>query len=553
MGNDARTGLVSHVVTQIRLADDQPVINSRQEGGKGLLSGTFRSVGTTVVIDVDVSALFLGWGAAGVDLHIGIVETATDPWEPGGKNVIVKADFEGRTPLRGVRDYRHFQIGMLDANAITPQISRKIMLDDLDPDTTYHWELRTGCASFFKHCKFEPGSCPTSVTVTPDGLYAWATLEGGNKLALVQLGWSALWEKYGYSPEMITIAEIELTGTPGGVAPQPRPRPGPPSLVPNAPDPGRNVAVVDQGSDELVLIDNEALAIDGRFGLPDGAVPSPHRVIWDRFGDALYVGGSDGRLHRFDPATRTFDAAIDVDLTEDAAIIPLGLQTPPDDPAAEATHVWCSSHRGGKIVRIALADRMVEVVHDYGPNVAAPTCGVVRQQTGGIVVVEDEAKRVRYIDMSGASISDWGSSMKTRDESPAGKYSMTEAVIPDRPPSGRRWSSVCIDDEEVRAFWTHDGIFGWAWIDGAHDPDPENGREDRVINKGTLDILYKTEIYGDIAATRDEGTLLAVPDEDVLIQWPGGELHLRPGEDAPGSWGTERCTVTFTGAEASGG
>lgn len=545
-------GLATDVVSQIRLAADAPVISSRQEGGKGVLSGTFSPVGTRVLVDVDVSALFIGWGAGGFDFHVGVIETETDPWEPGGKNTIVKADFEGRTPLRGVRDYQHFQIGMLDANSISPQVSRKILLENLEPGATYHWELRCGCASFFKKYTFEPGARPTSVAVTPDGLYAWTTTEGNNKLALVQLGWSALWEKYGYSPEMICVAEIELTGTPGGLAPQPRPRRAPPSLVPNEPPPGRYLAVVDQGTDELVLVDQEALAIAGRYRLPDGAKASPHRAIWDRFGDALYVGGDDGRLHRFDPNARVFDAAFDVDLSPDVAIIPLGLQVPPDDPAGDGRYMWCSSYRGGKIVRVDLVKESAEVVHEYGPGVAAPTCGVVRQRAGGIVVVEDEAKRVRYLDASGASVSDWGSSMKTRDESPAGKYAMTEAVIPDRPPSGRRWSSICLDEDEVRAFWTHDGIFGWAWIDGAHEPDPDNGREDRVINKSTLDSLYKTEVYGDIAATRDEGTLLAVPDEDTLIQWPGGEIMLRPGEDTPGSYGTEHCTVTFTGAEASG-
>ena len=171
-----------------------------------------------------------------------------------------------------------------------------------------------------------------------------------------------------------------------------------------------------------------------------------------------------------------------------------------------------------------------------------------RHTTGGIVVV-DSNDRVRCFDSEGRSSSSW-------------KAALDDAEVKNL------WTSICLDDDEIRAFWSIDDIFGWAWIDGSHEIEtrpngrdwigevvpnfPQAGREKRVINKSRLSQFYKTDFYGDVANTESEGTLLAIPDEDCLIHWPGGAVQIRPGPWAPQIWGTEHASITFTGAEATG-
>jgi hypothetical protein len=76
-------------------------------------------------------------------------------------------------------------------------------------------------------------------------------------------------------------------------------------------------------------------------------------------------------------------------------------------------------------------------------------------------------------------------------------------------------SSVHLDGDQVRTFWTLGGGFGWAWI--------HSGRVINNIHAGPATKSWMTDtICGGIALTTDEGTLLALPSSHKVIQWPGG-------------------------------
>ena len=166
---EPRRTFAADVISHVELADDEPVKFSQQEGGRTIISGTFSPQGTTVKLEVSISGRFDGWGAGGVDLHMGIIDSPTDPWEPGGKNQITEGNFAGRGPLPGVRpgSYRHVGCGFLSGGDTTPHIGRIVVLEDLDPDQTYNWELRCGGASFYKWVNFAKGARPHHLRSAP--------------------------------------------------------------------------------------------------------------------------------------------------------------------------------------------------------------------------------------------------------------------------------------------------------------------------------------------------------------------------------------------------
>jgi hypothetical protein len=577
------SGIASDVVAVVSLAADDPFQASQQEGGRTIIAGTFTPVGDQVRIEVDVSATFTGWGAGGVDFHVGVIDEPTDPWEPGGKNRLVEANFAGRGPLPGVRpgSYQHFSVGFLAADTSTPNITRSLLLA-VEPGLTYSWELRCGGASFFKFRKFAPGSRPTHLAVSADQLHVWTVLSGSRTLALTQLGWAPLWNRFGYSPDMLCLAEVPLPGEVEGIAVQPFPNPPVPNFAEFV-ETTELVALIDTTHGELVLVDTESLTVSGSYPLPGGARPTARRVVWDRLGAQIYLGGAeDGQLYRFDVATRTFLEPIVVDAAGPADVVPLSAVAPgraaelvaaavgigppvagdapePEysrlfgrrsdlDTTSATRFVYCSSVRNGRLSVVDVQTGTAYPFHQYPAGVTAPTAGAARPTTGGIVVLETTGLMACY-DAAGTLTSSW-------------RAALDDAEV--RNLSG----CVCLDDDDLRAFWILDGAMGWAWIDGSHDEEPRPDgrdwitgvfpdlpratREKRVINKSSLSMLYQTDTYGEVANTHLEGTLVAIPDEDTVIQFPGGQIAIRPDSWFGGVVGTEHATVTFTGATAEG-
>jgi len=487
-------------VTQLRLSD-AGFTCSRQEGGKSLLAGTFTPTENQVVVDVDIAATFGGWGAGYFDFHIGVLPASPpSPWEPGGKNRIVRANNESRSPLPGVTEYQHFVIGAATANAIGTRVGKTLVLDGLAINRVYQWELRSGCLSFYKLCTFPDDAQPTSLALTPDNLYAWVACEGNSRLALLQLGWAELWPLFGYSQEMLCIAEVQLAGKPGGMALQ---RKGP------------FLATVDATHHALVLVDTEALAVAGSYAPRLSPALSAQRVCWSADNTKVYVGGADdGALHRFDLARREFDQATVIDSAPGASIIPLDL-------SSDGRYLWCSSYRSRKILRVDLHSTLPELtlVYTTPPGTFAPTCASVSKSDGSIVFTDPANRVMRHVSADGRLLAAW----------PISVDAQTSEIAR---------SSVHLDAEQVRAFWTAGSVVGWAWVDSG-----------KVIN--AVHNWFPDKVYGDVALTENEGTLLALPTSHQVVQWPGGTVYIRPSQNDPTGYGAEHALVTFRGAEAT--
>jgi hypothetical protein len=177
---------------------------SRQEGGKGVMAGTFTPKAKQVVVDVEIAATFGGWCGGYFDSHIGVLPpNPPAQLEPGSNNRLAFLNNESRTPLPGVAEYHHYPLGLVSANVVGARTRHTMVFDDLTVDRVYQWELRAGELSFFKLCTLRQDSQPMALAVTPDNLYVWVACEGNKSLALMQLGWSELWPLYGYSQEML--------------------------------------------------------------------------------------------------------------------------------------------------------------------------------------------------------------------------------------------------------------------------------------------------------------------------------------------------------------
>lgn len=480
---------------------DAGFTSSRQEGGKTAMAGTFTPTAAQVTIDIDLSCTFAGWGGGYFDFHLGVLPAPPPaPWEPGGKNRIVTADNSSRRPLPGVTEYRHFPIGIANANTIAARLGRTLVIDGLTPGRVYQWELRGGGLSFFKQYVFEPGARPNRLAVTPDNLYAWVACEGNRRLSLLQLGWAELWPLFGYSQEMLCVAELQLDGRPGGMA---LPRKGP------------YLATVDSTHNTLVIVDTDLPAVVGSYAPPPGAVLSDKAVLWSADGAKVYAGGwNDGKLHRFDLARRAFDAATVIDPDPNAALIPLTL-------SADGGALFCSSFYNRRLYRIDLtpAEPAATIVHTTPVGTFAPTCAAVRRRDGSLVFPDLAHNVMRHVSADGRLLNTWSITVNGQGAQHA-------------------HASVQLDADEVRAFWTCDGVVGWAWIDSA-----------RVIN--ATHGFFPDVPYGDVALTGNEGTLLALPDSGKVVQWPGGTISIRPSRDDPGVYGAEHAILTFTSAEAS--
>lgn len=524
LGGDPRVAW-ARGVTQVQLVREYTC--SRQEGGKTVMSGTLIPKAKQVVIDVDIAATFGGWGGGAFDFHVGVLPSKPPaPWEPGVKNQIVLLNNAARTPLPGVTEYHHFPIGIVSANVIATRTGRTIVLDDLTVDRVYQWELRSGGLSFFKLYTFENGARPMSLAVTPDNLYVWVACEGNNRLALVQLGWAELWPLYGYSQEMLCIAEIQLDGKPGGITVQPAA--GPFQAPVNRPGSqgqaatGPFLATVNRTKNQLVIVDTSALAVAGLY-TPSFNVPlSGQRVIWSLEGDKVYLGGAaDGTLHSFDLAQRKFDRTTVIDPASRSAIIPLAL-------SADGRYLWCSSYQNGKIFQVDLRATAPQprLVYTMPAGPPGPTCSVVRKGDGSILFFRPGTNYMLHVSATGTLLKTW-------------------PVAPpawEVPPHAR--CSLHLDADEVRLFWTHGGSFGWTWVD--------SGRIINVIRSGpATQRWFPDKICGEMALTSDEGTLLTLPSSHKIIQWPGGTIRIHPSQNDPVGYGAEHALVTFTGAEAT--
>ncbi|HWL44458.1 MAG TPA: hypothetical protein VNQ73_16070 [Ilumatobacter sp.] len=490
--------LASGRVTQIQLPETKSFSSSRQEGAKTVIAGSFTPEDDTVVIDVDIAASFGGWGAGYFDFHIGVLpDPAPEPWEPGGDNRIVLADNVSRTPLPGVTEYHHDVVGLASANTLGAHVRRQIVLGDLTIGREYQWELRCGGMSFFKEYTFPEGAQPKLVTTAADDLYAWVSCVGNHRLALVQLGWSELWNLFGQSQEMLCIAEIQLAGEPGR-----------PALQPDGP----LLAVVDATNNELVIVDTETLEIAGTHAAPSGVTLMPQKLCFDHSGAKLYAGGADdGTLHRFDVDAASWDQATTIDSGGMLVLL---------DTSADGRYLWCSSFWSRKVFRIDLepATPAASLVYTTPAGSLGPACGAVRNLDGSIVFPDPVNDVMRHVTSAGALAATWPLSIPGQG-------------------SQNVHGSVHLDEDEVRAFWTDDGVVGWAWIDSAN-----------VIN--ATHSFFPDIPYGDVALTSNEGTLLALPDSGKVVQWPGGRTYIRPSKNHPGTYGSEHAHVTFTGAEA---
>lgn len=483
-------------VTQLSLPAE--FTSSRQEGGKTVIAGSLIPKEDTIVVDVDIAATFGGWGAGYFDFHVGVLPSPPpEPWEPGGRNRIVQTDNVSRTPLPGVTEYHHAVVGLASANTLGAHVRRQLVFTDLTVDREYQWELRCAGVSFFKEYAFPDGAEPMLLTTTADDLYAWVACVGNHRLALLQLGWSELWNLFGHSQEMLCVAEIQLDGEPGK-----------PALQPD----GALLAVVDKTNNELVIVDTDALTVTGRHAAPAGVTLMSQRLCFDVTGAKVYAGGADdGTLHRFDVASATWDAATTIDPGGMLVVL---------DLTADGRYLWCSSLWTRKVFRVDLSANppAATLVYTTPAGSLGPAFGAVRNGDGSIVFPDPVNEVMRHVTSAGVLAATWPLTVSGQG-------------------SQNVHGSVQLDEDEVRAFWTDDGVVGWAWIDSAN-----------VIN--ATHSFFPDVPYGDVALTSNEGTLLALPSSGKVVHWPGGRTNIRPSDNDPATYGSEHAHVTFSGAEA---
>jgi hypothetical protein len=156
-------------------------------------------------------------------------------------------------------------------------------------------------------------------------------------------------------------------------------------------------------------------------------------------------------------------------------------------------------------------------VHTTPTGTFAPTCAAVRSD-GSVVFSDPINNLMRHVDAAGTLVATWPLSISGQGTQNA-------------------HGSIHLAADEARVFWTDDGVAGWAWVDSA-----------RVINAAHL---FPDAVYGDIALTTNEGTLVALPDSDAVAQWPGGTASIRPSDVDPTTFGGEHAHLTFFGAEAT--
>ncbi len=489
-------GNIGLVSSQVSLATTFAA--SYQEGGATVMAGTFTPVQSTAEVDVRVSASSSGWAGHHLDFHIGVLpDPAPVPWEPGGKNRIVKADNYFNTGLPGVTEYRFFRMPQIMPGVANFPSTRRIVLDGLTPGRVYQWELRCGGQSYTKACLFPAGAAPRYLSIAPDQSYVWVGCTGNNRLSLMQKGWRDFSTLHESNIDMVVVAEVALPGIPGGVACQPVS--------------GAYVAVIDTTNNKLVLVDTATLTVTGSYTLPGSDTPK-RQVVWHRDGTKLWVGGQSatngGRVHRFNISTLTFDlTAVITTATTDGVGSPLDMA--PDGSYLLATDVF-----GATLHKVATGTGVVSAFSTPGGLVMAG-----RVLADGRVLVLDSTydRLLRYTS--------------------AGVY-LPPAISTGGATGDNYAGSLALGPDEQQCYFVNGTWIGWAWVGSAN-----------LINTANW---FGDASYGDVAVTADEGIIVGLPGASNRVHaWPGGKLEVRRST-TQNPFGAQQATVTFTGGAATG-
>jgi len=504
-----------NAATTAQVALSSTYTGSHQEGGFTIMAGTFTPTVTNPEIEVDTVGSFQGWGGGYISFSIGVLPSpAPTPWEPGGKNRITKANNLSNSGLSGVTEYQFLPVGHFMANVTSAHAYRRIIfgqngLPSLTSGRTYQWELRGAGVSYFKSVTFESGSQPKALAVSSDGRYIYTLLGTSNKLAIVQTGWGELWQPYfGEAPDMMPIARIGIGGSFGTsgtnrIVLQPK----------QSSTSGEDYVALLLTNNNLSLIDVTNQVLSGTYALPNGDVPMA--VIWSNDGTKLYVGcqKTDTRYYRFDLTSRTFDQTVIIDSVAEWTL--------PHSISSDGRYLYINGFVTGKQWKVDL---------QASP---APTGSVLYTGSGFAL------NPVRLRTSTGELLAVNGTTDQLLVISAAGSLTRTIDISDATNTSSNQWASLYFSGSQQQVYVQNDGMAGWFWIDSGQKINYTHS-----FGTGT--------IYGDIAATSNDGIFLAVPSARVINHWPGGTMYIRPDPNNTSSFGAEHAIITFKGATANG-
>lgn len=493
------------VISSTQVALTTTFASSHQEGGATIMAGTATPARSNCEFDVRVSASSSGWAGHHLDFHVGVLpDPAPVPWEPGGKNRIVQADGANRSSLPGVTEYQHWYLPQTLPGVANFPSTRRIVLNGLTPGRVYQWELRCGGQSYSKECKFPTGAVPRYMSMAPDGLHVWVGCTGNNRLAMMQKGYTTFSTLFENNIDMVTVAEVALPGTPGGVARQPV---------------GVYVAVIDKTNNKLVLVNTETLTVTGSYALPGGD-EIQRQVVWRRDGTKLWVGGggasapNGGRVHRFDISTLAFDlTAVITTATTNGIGSPLDIA--PDNSYLLATDVY-----GTTLHKVDTTTGAVTLFASPGGFIMAGRI----LDTGRVIVLDTSSDTIRRYTVGGLALA------------PSIPCVLGYGTIPG---ASSFAGSLEVAADQQQCYFTNGNYVGWAWIDSG-----------QRINSTSL--WFPDSFLGDIAVTSDEGIFVALPGvSNKVWAWPGGKFEIRTS-DMINPFGAQQAVVTFTGGTITG-
>jgi hypothetical protein len=481
------------LLNKLKVSAGSLIVASKQEGGDTIFRGTFTPGVADIAIEVDLSASDSGWAGSYMTLEVGVLPTpAPAPWETAPiPSKLLRADNLSDSALPGVTEFTHTALGIVRANGVY-HLSRRVELDGLTPLRVYQWEVRQGGISGAKFMLPFEGSHPVGIALEPvvsfvSPLYAWVAYTGTNKVALVQTGQAGLYDWFGYSSDMIAVATITLTGTPGT-----------PALRPVTTD----YLAIASGT-KLAIVNRNTLKLVGEYNLPGAPDAISDSCVWTADGSKLWVGTlTAGKLYRFDAATLAFDGT-SIALAGATFARPLSLSK--DGSILYACDFWA-----GKLFKIPLG---TNVPAQFGATLPGAGPGMALERSdGSVIYIEGHDDQLVCLNPDG--------SVKSTSLTMASGANIR--------------SSLALSADETQAYWTNDAFAGWSWVD--------SGQKINGFN------LFGDS--GAIAAGPDDTILLTCGSVDRIQQWPGGSLNIRPSPTDPNSFGAEWLDVHFEGVRS---
>lgn len=472
-----------------------PFASTAQEGGATILRGTFTPIGSVAEFDVDLSGYANGWGGATFNFAMGVLpDPAPAVWEGGTKpSLITKCDSLSRTALPGVTEYAWWPLGQWMGGQFLARTRRVIRKTGLTPGRLYQWEARAFGISFFKEHKFPAGWKPKFLAPIP----------GPESYVMVGCA--------GTTAATRRVSMVSLGWTVGGNSFGKTP----PDMIRHFDFPiaanvtglrmqqgasSRYCAVMHGG--DITIIDTWTPVIVGTYSVGH----TLQSIRPDRAGLYFYIGCQTGHVHRFNIASLAFDQQIDLPASD---LVVLGGTNEPE------THLWAWSYLLKKAYRILLSGPTVgaSLVNDYYASEA------LALKDGRVIGGDTSASDVCRIFAADGTL------LRSVSTSGSGVGTLYLAAAP-----GEQRFMLSIDNAMSA---------GWAWIDSG-----------QKINQSGFGLV---QVFGDIANTDREGTLLCLPNADKVIQWPGGDITIKPDvNDASGGFGASHAEVRVRGAVITG-